>query len=241
MIPMYINDIKRWWWIVRSHLDRKCFVIQDCVEALDQHADSLKEKLGFQWFATMLRNFASLVHQERRGCDWPKLIGCKQFSIVGTFSVSSLFSSGSCCTTCSGHVWSSRRGADCDIPCQRFTSAPWNKSATTRALSIAENQAGWFFLNWNVCCTEGAYDTFLQCLISHHTAGDVLADQATYTVCIHNIAATATVRTANLWSQPQRNSDANSLIIKSKSTFCYYYYQCCCHRGKCLSSRILED
>jgi len=56
-------------------------------------------------------------------------------------------------------------------------------------LSIAANQAGWFFRNWNACCTEGAADTVIEGVMSHHTAGDVLADQAMYTAGIHYIAA----------------------------------------------------
>jgi len=36
------------------------------------------------------------------------------------------------------------------------------KQCNLNALPIAANQAGWFFLNWNVCCTEGAADTVIQ-------------------------------------------------------------------------------
>jgi len=38
-------------------------MVQDEVEALDQHADSLEEKLGFQWFARKLGNFAAQFQQ----------------------------------------------------------------------------------------------------------------------------------------------------------------------------------
>jgi len=55
----------------------------------------------------------------------------------------------------------------------------------------------------------------------HHITGDVLADQAMYTVGIHHFATMTRDMTTNLWSWPQYKSDVDSLIIKSKSTCCY--------------------
>ena len=99
----------------------------------------------FQDLTALVRNKrnCNLVHRPVCfNCHWLKLVGCWQFSIFQRLSFSSLF----------GRLidwWLSRTKQPaavmhCDVPSQRSTTTPRDKSAAVRALPVFLNQTCWF-------------------------------------------------------------------------------------------------